>query len=444
MKKFIKIALCFVIVLATISAQDIYVSKQGKNSNPGTKEKPKKSLWKVISKLKNGDNVYVAEGLYYGRRKSGVMPKCDKSNVSLIGGWTKDFSARDPFKHLTIIGSPADKQASSKEVFNFNSKKGNVTLDGFCIDRGTHSYYYSKGEPGANKSIAGHHDNSCWGYRAMNKKKSGSDPTIELMGRGSFTVRNMILINNPWWGIYVKCGGNGKVIIENNLVFISRGRGIEAITGGGWGKPSIIIRNNTVVFNHKLGSTEGRALSIDPRKHYGTYIVENNVLAFSDGGGITAKFDSGNMEINNNLFYFNRRADYCVGGTATGNADEFEDELECDNEENVNEIPNVLKNIHVAWFDRYSSRESEMTAGDYNTDEALMAARNVLDLNEYHIPGYDKTFATYSDLPDSRNNYDMSRYPHPMKKGEKLDWQKFVLKMIGSDEGRGIQSFIAE
>ncbi|WP_372370282.1 right-handed parallel beta-helix repeat-containing protein [Candidatus Uabimicrobium sp. HlEnr_7] len=442
MKNFIKTILTFLLITSfSVSAQDIYISKTGKNSNPGTKEKPKKTLWKAISALKDGDTIHVAEGLYYGRGKSGVMPVCDKSNVALIGGWSKDFSERNPFKYLTIIGPPANRQGSSKEVFKWekwNGKIDNVTIDGFCVDRGCHSYYYSTGEPGANKSIEGHHDNSCWGYRAINKKKSGSDPTIELIGKGSFTVRNMILLNNPWWGIYVKCGGNGKVTIENNLILISRGRAVEAITGGGWGKPNIIIRNNTIAFNHQLKSTEGRALSVDPRS--GAYTIENNILAFSDGGGITLKFDSSNMTLNNNKFYFNRRGDYCIGGKGMATADEFEDELECDNEENVNELPKFLKGVGVAWFDRYSSRESRMTAGDYNTEEALMAARNMLGLKEYHIPGYSKTFPTYSKLPQQRNNYDMSRYPHPMKKGENLDWKKFVLPIIGLDDF-GIQDF---
>ena len=54
---------------------DVYVSKStGKDSNAGTKDKPKKLLWKVLGKLSPGDTVRVAEGEYYGRRKSGLMP----------------------------------------------------------------------------------------------------------------------------------------------------------------------------------------------------------------------------------------------------------------------------------------------------------------------------------------------------------------------------------
>ena len=68
-------------------------------------------------------------------------------------------------------------------------------------------------------------------------------------------------------------------------------------------------------------------------------------------------------------------------------------------------------------------------------------ARNALGLKEYHIPGYDKTFATYADLPQRRNNYDMSRYPFPFKNGEIMDWKKYVLPLIGADGKQGIQPF---
>jgi len=81
----------------------------------------------------------------------------------------------------------------------------------------------------------------------MNTKQSGSNPTINVIAQtGNIVIRNCILINNPWWGIYVKGGGNGQIVIENNLILSYQGRGIESITGGGWGNPAHIIRFNTV------------------------------------------------------------------------------------------------------------------------------------------------------------------------------------------------------
>ena len=448
MKKLLLLVV-FLLASGTALARDIYVNAAtGKNDNPGTKEAPKKLLWKVMGELQPGDHVFVAEGRQEGQSKSGLMPKCGVSKVIIEGGWKSDFSERDPFKYLTIVGAPPDQQGATGKVFHWDSPDGkieDVTLDGFAIDGGQRNYYYGAGEPGEGKAVEGHADCTAWGFRDINRKMSGSDPTIELIGRGKFTVRNMLLVNNPWWGIYIKCGGEGTTTrVENNLVLISQGRGIEVIPGGGWGKCNVVIRNNTVVFNHTPKTTEGRALSVDPRE--AKYLVENNVLCFSDGAGVDSKFKvkGDALTLNNNLFFFNRRADYGAGDTGVANADAFEDEAEFANSGNVHELPKFLGKIAKEWFDRYSSREyADMLAGTFNKEEELVAARAVFGLKEYVLPGYKETFSGYKALPQRRPNYDMSRYPHPMKKGEAMDWATAVLPIVGADGPRGIQPFAA-
>lgn len=431
-------------------ARDIYVSSStGATENSGAKDSPKKLLWQAMDEMQAGDVIRVAEGLQHGKQKSGVMPKQKVGKITLEGGWKADFSVRDPFRYLTIIVAGPDDQGSTSEVFQWedsSDKSADVTIDGFVIDRGQGAYYFSDGEPGANKRVEGHSDNSAWGYRQMNRKKSGSDPSIELIGKGSFTIRNNIIIGSPWWGIYVKAGGGGTTTIENNLVFISQGRGIEAIAGGGWGDPTFVIRNNTVVFNHGMPG-EGRALSIDPRPGAGKYIIENNVLGFSDESGVSAKFGAKGdlLQLNNNLFFFNRKGDFGSGGNGVANVKDFGDEVEFKNKGNTHEVPKFLGKSAKPWFDRYSIREyNDMLAGGFNKWEELQAARAVFELGAYQIPGYDKTFATYAELPDSRNNYDMSRYPQPFKKGDVMNWQEAVLPMIGADAPHGIVKFKAK
>ena len=102
-----KLCLGIALLLAagsTVWAKDIYVSKTtGSNKGEGTKESPKKLLWKVMGKLEEGDHVYVAAGVYNGKKKLGVMPKITVGKVTIEGGWSTDFSARDPFKYLSII-----------------------------------------------------------------------------------------------------------------------------------------------------------------------------------------------------------------------------------------------------------------------------------------------------------------------------------------------------
>lgn len=442
MKKVLTIAAAALLLALPVSAADIYVSKTtGSNGNDGTKEAPKKLLNKVMGDLKEGDRVFVAEGVYNGKKKLGVMPKITVSNVVIEGGWKADFSERDPFKYLSIITGVPDKQADTHEVFQCEGPT-DVTIDGFCIDRGPALYYFAEGEMGANKKIEGHVDNTCWGFQALNKKKGGSDPAIELLGKGSFTVRNCILVNNPWWGIYVKGGGSGTVTIENNFVLSYQGRGIEAISGGGWAKGvTYVIRNNTVAFGHAM---EGRALSMDPRGNGDKYVVENNVLCFGDQTGFMTKFGakSDNLTLNNNLFYFFIKGDAGDGGSSLCQVDEFEDELDCNNEGNVHEMPKFVAKIEPAWFDRYSTRVG-MT-GSYTTDDELMAARKSCGLGDYHPPTFE-TYPSNSKLPKGIGSYVMSRYPKSFKKGEELmDWTKSILPMLGQDGERGIQATFAK
>ncbi len=432
--------LALVLAPASAAAKEIYVSKDtGSDENEGTKEKPKKLLWKALGAYEAGDVIRVAEGMYHGQQKSGVMPQITKS-VVLEGGWKQDFSERNPFKHLTIITAGFDRGGATSEVFRCEDRKLNVTIDGFLIDRGGGTVYYSDGEMGANKRIEGHADCSPFGYRNFNRKMSGSDPSIELIG-GTMTVRNNIIINSPWWGIYVKGGGDGTITIENNLVLGFQGRGIEAIVGGGWGKPTWIIRNNTVAFGYEM---EGRGISIDPRPDTGKYIVEKNVVAFTHQTGVMAKFQvqGDALQLVNNLFFMNRLGDYGHGGSGCCNVADFEDDTQFKQAKNVHELPKFVSKVHPQYFDRYSMTQ-EIVNGAKTKDEELLAARKSVGLGEYAPVGFEKKYTKHAELPQGRATYDNSRYPAPFKVNTGLDakgWQTYVLPMLGLDGERGVQA----
>lgn len=438
-------ALAVLSIPSSVLAKEIYVSRNtGDDENPGTKEKPRKQLWKVWDMLEDGDIVRVAEGIEWGEQKAGVMPQITKS-VTFEGGWKQDFSERNPFKYLTIITAGFDRQGSTKEVFRCEDRKLNVTIDGFMIDRGGGNAYYSEGEMGANKKIEGHIDTSPFGYRNINRKVSGSDPSIELIGQ-TMTVRNNIIINSPWWGIYVKGGGKDKIVIENNLVLGFQGRGIEAITGGGWGAPTWIIRNNTVAFGLQM---EGRGISLDPKGDNGKNIVEKNVIAFNFQTGVMTKFDvkGDDLQLIDNLFYFNKQGDMGKGGSGCCNVKDFGDDLSNKHSKNVHELPKFITKIHQNWFDRYTMT-LDLTQPGRATDEDLAAARESIGLKEWLPIGFtEKKYASYSELPVGRANYDLSRYPHPMKNGTGLDadgWKAHVIPMLGLDGARGIQAAAAK
>ncbi|QZT36674.1 hypothetical protein K5X82_15695 [Halosquirtibacter xylanolyticus] len=49
----------------TLSAKNVYVSKEGKDNNPGSIQKPMLTVAKAIKRLKGGDTCFIAEGVYH-------------------------------------------------------------------------------------------------------------------------------------------------------------------------------------------------------------------------------------------------------------------------------------------------------------------------------------------------------------------------------------------
>jgi len=61
----------FFIMFTTDSyARDWYVSSTKGKGKKGTKLKPAKDLGNIISKLKSGDSIFIAGGVYFGKGKN--------------------------------------------------------------------------------------------------------------------------------------------------------------------------------------------------------------------------------------------------------------------------------------------------------------------------------------------------------------------------------------
>ena len=103
-----KLLILFVCLLTTAAfAADWYVSAAvGKKKNEGTtKEAPLKAIWSALEKAAPGDVIHVAQGNYNGKTSCGWI-LIDKP-VSIIGGYSDDFSERDITKYPTML-RPSD------------------------------------------------------------------------------------------------------------------------------------------------------------------------------------------------------------------------------------------------------------------------------------------------------------------------------------------------
>ena len=119
MKKSVLLISALMMVLS-LPAKDIFVSlSTGKNKNPGTKAAPYKNLWKAIAVAKANDVIHIAEGVYPGRMKCGWFKLTQP--VSLIGGYSADFSKRNPVVHKTLFqprNEHNDKKAGAQGILH--------------------------------------------------------------------------------------------------------------------------------------------------------------------------------------------------------------------------------------------------------------------------------------------------------------------------------------
>jgi len=278
---------------------DYYVSASTGNGKSATIDKPAKDLGNIISKLQAGDVIHIAGGVYLGRGSNGAdiitVP------VSIIGGYSDDFSVRNPWgEYKTILsGDNMDKnwEASPRLMIDLMKYRGKemppILVDGVIVDHAGRNRYKT--------------DEQLEIVRAASPK-SGQMPTPDMGGlvirvskTGNFeadamwdiTVQNCIVMNTaPTQGALSVAGyKNSKIKIRNNVVINNTGTGImtgtKYITSNEDEMPDFLIENNTVLFTWKydpiVQSFSGNSISLDG----GTVnIVHNNVLGFADRFGI--------------------------------------------------------------------------------------------------------------------------------------------------------------
>lgn len=307
----------------TLQAADLYVSlATGSNKNNGTKEAPLKNLWKALEKAETGDTIHLAEGNYPGKMKCGwfLMAK----PVSLIGGYSSDFSERNPLKHRTLF-QPAnehnDKKGSGLGILHLEFEKSpakapkgfQIKIDGLIFDDGfASSYHATKGKPAG-------FDTGMW---LQGPAKNPADKCVSAArysiysatasrGEGDIEIENCLFVNGSnmalnlnWW--------KGKVTVEN-CVFCNN-RIIGASVSCTNPKPSVEwkFKHNTVLFtwstkNDLLGMGYGVRVNEKIHAEIEDNIIGLNVLTGLDNTKGSPKDKK--IKIDGNIFFLNRESD---------------------------------------------------------------------------------------------------------------------------------------
>ena len=319
-KKLFIFALAILSSFAVFSAQsgrEIYVSiATGKNKNAGTKEAPLKNLWKAIENAAAGDVIYIAEGNYPGKMSCGWIEVTKP--VTLIGGFSKDFSERDPLKHWTML-RPTNQQNATKPVMGTLTIKtkaagpsGRTVIDGLIFDHtDANSYHAVKGKP----------EGFEFGMLTIPPARGNTQlPSIDRYlvhadTDGTLVVKNCLFLNGSNYALNVN-HFSGKVEIVNNCFIGNRMLAAEVRSSNG--KPFQVefdFKNNTVLFTWTR-TEEFSDMGYGVRANAGiTSNICGNLLGLNCMAGFDNTKGAGkdkHVTLDENLFFLNKTADVAI------------------------------------------------------------------------------------------------------------------------------------
>ena len=328
------------VAAAPLAAGDIYVSRKlGRNSNSGTAAEPVRNLWKALELAKDGDVIRLAGGSYRGKFNQTCFI-IDKP-VSIIGGYSDDFTERDYTKYVTLFrGENADNDESAPGLgvfhieFSGSEHPGdvNMRLDGLVFDDGAANAYDDGRLPVEGLATGAWLEPPAKGV--ANVRPSPARSAIYSGNRnraqGRLAIRNCAFVNFGHAAVNVSWY-DGRVVMKNNVFVNNRLAAALVTCPSQKGGLMWEFANNVVLFTWgregEIGGT-GNAL----RNSRGVSAnIHDNLVGFSAGagfdnipGGVKTKL----VILKDNVFFLNRAGDLLVNegeGAKRVFVEDFED-----------------------------------------------------------------------------------------------------------------------
>ena len=330
--------------LTTLSAADIYVSlSTGKKKNAGTKEAPLKNLWHALQKAADGDVIHLAEGIYPGNAKCNWF-LIDKA-VSIIGGYSPDFAARDPLKHRTMfqpLNENNDKKGTGLGIFTIQfdmskpAPKGvNMVFDGLIFDDGqAQSYHPVKGKPEGVETGMWLEPPAKGNTPFASSKRYLVYSATANRAEGDITFKNCLFLNAGNIAMNLNWY-KGKVKMENNVFCNNLMVGANVYSSNP--QPGAVeweFEKNTVLFTwSRTSELSDMGFGIRTTANVKSEIEDNIIgLSVLTGWDNTKGLDkTKKIEAKGNVFFLNRQSDAQVTKSPSVvkvKVEDFEDDLE--------------------------------------------------------------------------------------------------------------------
>lgn len=391
-------------------AKAMYVSvKSGSNRNDGSLALPIKDLQKAINVAPEGAVIYLAEGNYLGNLDQGWV-KVDKY-ISIVGGYSDDFSQRDPLKYRTTMRPGAEQKMTSgnqgvMDIRVVGKRDGVVLIDGIIFDRGQISAYVI---PAYDNPVAAAPQGCETGRIVVVGESPQGVPLIKPEGmtsafqlisgeaEGNITIRNCVFLNGYHFGIQMAAKG-GHFDIYNNVFVANRMAACEVRSGLALPNASkISFHNNTVLFSWcrtKAMEDMGYAFRFMTGMDADVY---NNIIGCSNYGGLDRSYVDADKtkeakrvtSAYDNLFFGNRNGDLVLpsggGGWTYVLAKNFEDaeqlvKYQNNREMNEAEAMALSKKIDAPYLKGFIGITGSQTSS-FNPNSSLNTFRAALGMN---------------------------------------------------------------
>jgi len=247
----------------------------GAGSGDGSRAKPFKDPYQALEKAELGDVIHVAGGEYGGKLKSGLW-KVTTKYLTLLGGYNRDFTQRDPWANPTLLAWPSD--AKTQPLGYTLEGEGDVTglvVDGFVFDKKLRNKYLQNGD----------------------MEFSGSDTRYSVfIPSPEGVVRNCVFVNHALSPIRMA----EPFTLENNIIMNTVNAVMEVSANTA---QNSVIRNNTFLFSwdKRFGDVHsGTGFALTVRK--GPLLIEKNVFMFMDNNALKIYADPKEVTLTDNVF----------------------------------------------------------------------------------------------------------------------------------------------